>query len=168
MFLGAVTCSWPLLSWGPFCGSRCPQPPASAPPSPVPVLLLRTRPAIPSGPLILPSIHFSKEEGVSCVESVESCGRRVCQALVPPRPGEARRFLQPAALAWSAAAEGRASAGSLKPGPWVSFGFSFLSFEVRFCFSVFVCISFNVVKVALQVSLQRPQSEACPCRVPVS
>lgn len=112
---GAVPGGGDLLSWG--------RP--SLPP----------RPTSQSGPSSPPGTRLSKEEGAPLRVRVESCGRRVCRPRSPTR-GEALRFSQPRPRLVSCR-RGPGLLGSLKPDPRVSFGFSFLWFEVGFCFSVF-------------------------------
>ncbi|CAK6440560.1 unnamed protein product [Pipistrellus nathusii] len=110
-------------SWGPpFCGSRCP---AS-----------RTCPPPQSGPSSPPGTRLSKEEGVSCFESVLKAVEGGSVGLGPPPAGKHRDSCSPGP-APGQPPPGPGPLGSLKPGPRVSFGFSFLSFEVGFCFSVF-------------------------------
>lgn len=121
-------------SWGPpFCGSRCPAP--------------RTCPPPQSGPSSPPGTRLSKEEGVSCSESVRKAVEGGSVGLGPHR-GEA---LAPAA-------RGPAGSAAAGAGPSrVSFGFPSFRLKLGFAFLCFVCISFNVVKVALQASPRRPE-----------
>lgn len=122
----------------------------AAPRLPVPCLASgRTQgPPFPEAPSSPPQHPFSKEGGVSCFASADSCGGRSVRPGLSTARGERPDPCSGPRLA---------SCGPLRPRPWFPFGSSF-GLKFGFAFLCFVCISFNVVKVALQVSLQR----ACP------